>query len=236
VRDAALERFKRDMENFEKAASRITATSAYDGGTEPAALAWLLTFLSLDIATLNEWQRDEAFWNVFRFCFDGGQGWSTDFARQGARELHWPVTATDRTNTVEQIQRDARTALADYIQTGVGTFPKGEGAFVVFVRGNPRLRYGGADIGSMFYYMAAQLLSRYADRVKQCEGCPLIMLVGRKDQRFHSQSCQILSFVRKKRAKEKAARLAREQRKEMKAKHRKKARANKGGTRHGTKR
>lgn len=239
MRDAALERFKRDMENFEKAASRLAATAAYDGGTEPAALAWLLTFLSAkdtDAVRLNEWQREEAFWNVYRFAFDGGQIERTDFSRMGAISLTYPETAAERTQMMAQIQRDARATLTDYIKTDVGTFPKGEAAFSVMRQGNQPLGYRGGDLASSFYYMAAQLLSRYRHRVKQCEGCPLIMLAGRKDQRFHSQSCQILTFVRKKRAKEKAERLAREQRKQMKAKKNKKAAAKKGGKRHGKKR
>ncbi len=232
--DAALQRFKRDMDNFEKAASRITASTAYDGGTEPAALAWLLTFLAVkdkDAVRLNEWQREEAFWNVYRFAFDGGQTERTDFSRMGAINLSYPETAAERTTMMAQIQRDARAALTDYVRTGVGTFPKGEAAFSLMRHGNPPLAYRGGDLASSFYYMAAQLLSRYRHRVKQCEGCPLIMLIGRKDQRFHSQSCQILTFVRKKRAKEKAERLAKEAAKKLR-KRKKTLASHTGGKRH----
>jgi hypothetical protein len=223
VRDTALERFKHDMENFEKAASRITATADIHGGPEPAAMAWLLKFLSTDLTMLNEWQKDEAFWNLYRFCWDGGQEAFTDFGRMGAMSLHFPESAEERTTIVAHIQRDARAALTDYVRTGIGTFPKGEAAFSVMRCEYQPLGYRGGDLASSFYYMAAQLLSRYRHRVKQCEGCPLIMLVGRKDQRFHSQSCQIATFFRKKRAKKKAERLARAQRKQMKAKRKKAA-------------
>jgi len=237
VRDAALERFTRDTENFQKAESRITATTDIHGGPEPAAVAWLLKFLSADLTTLNEWQKDEAFWNVFRFCFDGGQGWSTDFGRMGALGLQYPETAAERTKVVGQIQREAQAVLLEYLKTGVGTFPKGEGAMVVLARGNPTLRYSGTGLYSAFYWMAAQLLSRYGHRVKRCEGCPTIMLTGRKDQRFHSKTCQIGTFVRKTRAKEKAERLAQVHRKKVKGKNRKTARTIKKGERaHGTKR
>ena len=220
VRDAELDAFKRDTQNYQKAASRITATAAFHGGPEPAAVAWLLSFLAHDVATLNEWQRDEAFWNVLQFTIDGGQGWFTDLGILGATDVTYPDDATDRMMVLARIQKATRACLTDYLTKGVGTFPEGEGSFVI--SGVYRMaHYNGGDLAASFYYMAAQLLSKYKRRVKRCEGCPLLMLVGRKDQRFHSQSCQIATFVRNKRAKDKAARLATEAAKELRARRKK---------------
>lgn len=213
VRDAALESFKRDLENQEKAAGRLTGTAVYDGGSEPAALSWLLKFLSdsdREVTQLNDWQREEAFWETWRFAWDGGQGPFTDIGRLGATSLSYPQTDAERAALVADIQKNARAALTDFVTTGVGTFPKMEAAFSVMRQGSLPLGYRGGTLAASFYYMAAQLLARYRHRVKPCEGCHLVMLVGRKDQRFHSQACQIGTFIRKKRAAEKTARLARE--------------------------
>lgn len=236
VRDTALESFKRDLENMQKAVTRLTVTTPYDGGTEPAALSWLLNFLSApdrDLSQLNTWQQEETFWEAWRFAWDGGQGPFSDLGQIGARELPYPATAAERTALAAEIQHNARAVLTDYVTTGVGTFPKVEAAFSVMREGNLPLCYRGGTLAASFYWMASSLLARYRHRVKKCEGCSLVMLVGRKDQRFHSQACQIGTFIRKKRAAEKENQSTPVQgRKQTRATTRRKR---KGGT-HGTKR
>lgn len=205
------------VDHLEKAAIRITATEANDGGKGPAAVAWLLKFLGKDPVKLKAREREDAQWDVARFALDGGQG-SLDYGSQanwgmGAFGLHYPETAADWMTTLNLLQFNCSEAVWAYLTRGEATFPALEGTVAIF-NGESSPRYRGEDLASGFYYMAAQLLSRYGHRVKSCEGCPTIMLIGRKDQRFHSQSCQIGTFIRKKRVEEKAARLAHAQRRQ----------------------
>lgn len=236
----ALERFKCEIANLEKAASRIIASAAHDGGREPAAVAWLLRFLSTDLVTLKAWQQEEAQWDVARFSLDSGQGvldhGSTANWGMGAFGLRYPESAADWLTTLQELQQICREILDTYLYRGEGLFPALNGTVCIF-KGESSPRYRGEDLASGFYFMAAHLLSQYGHRVKRCEGCSVLMLTGRKDQRFHSQSCQVASFFRNRRAKDKADRQAKEHAKKSRPRrNKKKVAPHKGGTRHGTKR
>lgn len=200
-----LEWFRLDAQEMDKAASRITSTFALHGGTEPAAVAWLLSFISKDVFTLKEWEREEALWNVVRFAADGGQR-GADYGQSGGLTFQLPKTSEQKNETLRDLQQEVFNAVDRYLRVGVASFPEDRAGFTI-ARGYSSLLFSGRSLRTAFFYMAAQLLARYGHRIKRCEGCPLIMLTGRKDQRFHSKTCQIGAFVRKTRAKEKVAKL-----------------------------
>lgn len=234
----SLARFRYELQNLEKAAIRITASTAPDGGTEPAAVAWLLRFLRDDLEALTAQQQEETQWDVARFSLDGGQGVLAYGSKagwgMGAFGLKYPETVADWLTTLKELQHDCREVLDAYLYRGEGMFPAVNGTVGIF-NGESLPRYRGEDLASGFYYMGAQLLSRYGHRVKRCEGCMRTMLVGRKDQRFHSQSCQVASFNRSKRANDKADRLAKEHAKKSRTRrNKKKVALPRGGKHHGT--
>jgi hypothetical protein len=212
------------LEEMDKAASRITSTFALHGGTEPAAVAWLLNFISRDVFSLKDWEREEALWNVIRFAADGGQR-GADYGQSGGLTFRTPETSEQKTEALRDIQQNVVDAVDKYLKVGVASFPEDQSGFTI-ARGYPSLLFSGRSLRAAFFYMAAQLLARYGHRIKRCEGCPSIMLTGRKDQRFHSKICQIGTFVRKKRAEAKS---------QAKGK-KKKVILNKGRIRHGKKR
>jgi hypothetical protein len=224
-----------DPREFAAAAGRLTATAGEDGGTEPAAVTWLITFAQADALSFPPSVVDTTLWEALRFSADGGQG-GADYGQSGGLAFRPPAALEDKRNELRTLQDVLREAVAKYLSVGVASFPKDEAGFTI-ARGYRSVLFSGRSLAAGFYYMAGQLLARYGHRVKHCEGCPKIMLVGRKDQRFHSKTCQIGTFVRKTRAKEKAERLAQAQRKKVKGKNRKTARTIKKGERaHGTKR
>ena len=208
-----------DQREFAAAADRLTATAGEHGGAEPAAVAWLLGFAQSDAFGFSQTERALKFWDVLRFAADGGQG-GADYGQSGGLLFQPPATAEAQTIMLSELQNAISDGLAKYLRVGVASFPKDEAGFTI-ARGYRSVLFSGRSLPAAFFYMSAQLLARYGHRIKPCEGCSLIMLVGRKDQRFHSQSCQISTFIRKKRAEEKTKRLAREQRKLKNAKHKK---------------
>ena len=195
-----LKGFVPDRREMEKAANRITASAATHGGKEPAAVAWLLTFSLRDVFTLKDWELEEAFWNVLRFAADAGQD-GTDYGQSGGMAFEITSDSAKRTELLWQVQQTLMTALRKYLSVGVASFPEGHAGFTI-ARGYRSLLFSGRSLETAFYYMAAQLLARYGHRIRQCEGCPIILLTGRKDQRFHSKTCQIGNFVRRKRSEE----------------------------------
>ena len=206
-----------DREEFEKAATRVTANAAIYGGVEPAALAWLLEFSQVDATGLSAGQRDDRIWEVLRFIADAGQT-QKDYGQSGLY-FQPPDTPEKKTAALDVLQAHTLESVQRYLTTGVADFPTGEGAFKI-ARGYHSVIYGARSLAAGFYFMAAQLLARYGDRVKVCEGCPKLMLVGRKDKRYHSPSCRIANFVRRKRANAKAERLARQHRAKKKTRRR----------------
>lgn len=205
---------------FEKAAARLTADADAHGGNEPAALAWLLEFLQADVAGFSAGQCADKTWEVVRFVADAGQS-QRDYGQSGLY-FQPPDTPENKMADLLVLQANTLEVVQRYLATGVADFPTGEGAFKI-ARGYRSVIFGGRSMKAGFYFMAAQLLARYGDRVKVCEGCPKLMLVGRKDKRYHSETCRIANFQRRKRA---TARLTQQQKKKTK----------KGRSKHGKKR
>lgn len=203
---------------FEKAAVRLTTNADAHGGNEPAALAWLLEFLQVDVAGFSAGQCEDKTWEVLRFIADAGQA-RKDYGQSGLY-FQPPDTPEKKLAELLVLQAHALEVVQRYLTTGVADFPTGEGA-VKIARGYRSVIYGARSLAAGFYFMAAQLLARYGDRIKVCEGCPRLMLVGRKDKRYHSETCRVTNFNRRKRAKIKAERLARHRKvnKKGRAKH-----------------
>jgi hypothetical protein len=201
--------YRPDPQEFEAAAARLTATSDVHGGPEPAAVAWLLNFIqATSFAPL---VIDTTLYELVRFAADGGQR-GADYGQargtwDGCVRFQSPFSRSfeDKLQELQLLQRMVRHAIEHYLQHGEANFPPEEGAFTI-MRGVPRVLYSGTSLAGGVFFMAGQLLARYGHRVKVCEGCPRIMFMGRKDQRFHSQKCQVGTFFRKRRAEEKQTR------------------------------
>jgi hypothetical protein len=197
-----------DQEEFGKAAKRLTANAATYGGEEPAALAWFLDFLQARVEGFSAGQRDDKMWEILRFIADGGQA-QKNYGQSPALYFQPPDTPENKMAALDVLQAHAIEVVQRYLTTGVADFPIGEGAFKI-ARGYHSIIFGARSLTAGFYFMAAKLMARYGERVKICKGCRRLMLVGRKDKRYHSESCRISDFVRRKRANAKVERLARQ--------------------------
>jgi hypothetical protein len=206
-----------------KAGERITATRALHGGKEPAALAWLLAFTQKAVSGLSGAEYAVLLWEVRRFSFDGGIIGPDDPA--SAIVQHGTVISlTDENSrpTIERLQTALRTAIEEFLTNGMATLSI-DGQIVIHSQsrgpgGFQGVHFEGRNTESSVYFMASHLLGRYGDRIRKCEGCGTLILAGRRDKRFCSQTCQVSTFIRLKRLKAKQA-----------AGHRKK------GVKHGTK-
>jgi len=118
------------------------------------------------------------------------------------------------------LQKTVRTALNAFLDNGAATFPPIEGSFTVTnsrTSDQGRVRFGGS-LEATCYFMVGQLLAHYGGLLRRCNKCGKLVLVGRKDKRYCSQSCQIADW------------------KLSASKSSKQRKIKKGGKRHGTKR
>jgi hypothetical protein len=202
-----IEGFNPDPQEFAAAAQRLTATAGEHGGREPAAVGWLLSFVqTTDALYFPPSVVDTTLWEVLRFSADGGQE-GADYAQTGGFRFPSPFSLSleQKRVALSTLQTVVGEAVLQYLNVGVYSFPQDAAGFTI-TRGYPSVLFSGRSLAAGFYYMASQLLARYGHRVRICEGCPTILLMGRKDQRFHSKQCQVGTFIRKQRAGAKAAR------------------------------
>jgi len=212
------------IEEWSKAAKRLTQAHLEHGGREQAVLAWVVDFAQLSLEELSEGQRSDKAREISRFSFDGGLVFSHDNMQPGLKPLDFGIETTkiepifpDR---MTHLQKTVRTALNAFLDNGAATFPPIEGSFTVTnsrTSDQGRVRFGGS-LEATCYFMVGQLLAHYGGLLRRCNKCGKLVLVGRKDKRYCSQSCQIADW------------------KLSASKSSKQRKIKKGGKRHGTKR
>jgi hypothetical protein len=214
---------REEMQEWEKAAGRITRQSGVHGGREVAALSWLVDFAQTKLDELSAGQRADTTWEARRFAFDGGLVHTIDNLQTEATMIKGEEIGVDSMEynpilTLEQLQQVVRAALESFI-TGSATFDNISGSITARhpkMRGYRRISFKGG-FESCFYFVASQLLNRGGDRIRICKGCARLAIMSRRDKEFCTQACQIASWKRDN------------------PKRPKKRKATKGGKRHGTK-
>jgi len=190
------------IEEWMKAARRLTAFSGEHGGREPAVLAWLADFAQLSLEELSEGQRGDKTWELARFSFDGGLVFTFDNQSPDTKMLDFGIKSMTigavSFESMTRIQETVRTALNAFIDNGAAEFPPIEGSFTVTnsrTNDHGRVRFGGS-MEATGYFMTVQLLAHYGGRLRRCKGCHRITLVSRQDKTYCTQACQIASWKR----------------------------------------
>ena len=188
------------IEEWSKAAKRLTQAHLEHGGRAPAALAWGVDFAQLSLAELSAGQRSDKAWEISRFSFDGGLVFTGDNMQPDTKILGFGIESTTigpiSLDSMARIQKTVRSALNAFLDDGTTTFPPIEGSFTVTnsrTSDQGRVRFGGS-LEATFYFMVGQLLAHYGGLLRRCNKCGTLVLVGRKDKRYCSQSCQIADW------------------------------------------
>ena len=177
------------VDEWQKAAQRLTKDADVYGGVEPAVLSWLLTFAETPLETLSLGQRGDLVMEWLRFAFDKGLGLQD-------RKIQSLTVGTLGLQDLSKIQQAIRIAINEFLDKQEVTFPKTEGAFTVSraTDGNTVFRFGG-DLPGNTFFMAATLLSQFGSRVMRCQNCRRLMLVARQDRKlFCSESCRVAAW------------------------------------------
>lgn len=191
---------------LQEAGTRIQDQAGQYGGARPAALAWLVKFLQEDTAKYSVGDRTLRWWEVLRFCRDGGLGPEEprlSNLRSVTRSLpgrlagpYDPIRLypgpADR-EWMAGLQGVWLTHLKHYV-TG-GEVPTGDQPVNFKVqKGTAGLVVTVPNDDAAFAYQLIHLLAEFGPRLGQCRHCTTIYLAGRSDKTYCSAVCQSMRY------------------------------------------
>lgn len=193
-------------DELRKAGTRIQAQRGQYGGSRPAAVAWLLTFLQEEAAAYSFGEFTNRWWEVLRFCRDAGLEQDDDplsNLRTVTRQLPGRLgSSLDAIRTypgpwdrewLQGVQGGWLAILKHYIAEGKVRSDEIRLSFIL-ERGSSGLVTTVPDDGSAFTYQVMHLLAEFGPRIRQCRHCGRMCLAGRSDKAFCSATCQAKQY------------------------------------------
>lgn len=183
-----------------KAGERIQAQRGQHGDGLRASLAWVLTFLQEDANSYSYEEFRCRWWEVLRFCRDGGLA-HDDSRLSNLAQIRYHVHGLGAICPGPG-QRDQLLTLQSGWKTGVQIYLSGGNISTSDVqvrltaqKGTPGVSVTAIDEATAFEFQLIHLLGFLGQRINECRYCKKLFLAGRTDKRFCAgTSCQAMQY------------------------------------------